>query len=130
MAMHQFPEGLLKLLGFSHVLEPDGEWVRMVFDGRDEHAHSNGTIIQGGILTAWMDHAMARAVIARDPTSSIASLEIKASFLARVPPGPSIVTARGVKWGRKIAFLEATVQDEKGQVLVTCSSTGMLVSAG
>lgn len=129
MAMHQFPEGLLNLLGFSHVLESDGEWVRMVFNGREEHAHSNGTIIQGGILTAWMDHAMARAVIARDPSASIASLEIKTSFLARVPPGPSIVTARGVKWGRKIAFLEATVQDDKGGVLATCTSTGMLGSS-
>ena len=126
-----FSGGLLQAIGFVRLLQSDGVQgsVRMLFDGRPEFTHSHGTIVQGGILTAWMDHAMARAVAARDPSVVVATLEIKTSFLARVGPGPSVVAAQILKWGRTVAFLEAQVMDESGRVLAKATSCGM-VSGG
>ncbi|RZL96619.1 MAG: PaaI family thioesterase [Variovorax sp.] len=130
MSEHAFPLALLNLLGFVRMLEPEGDRVRLTFEGREEHTHSNGAIVQGGILTAWLDHAMARAVIARDPASSVASLEIKTTFMSAVGPGVHIVSARAAKWGRQVVFLEAEIRDDSGRVRVSASSCGLRVPAG
>ncbi|MBK8763747.1 MAG: PaaI family thioesterase [Burkholderiaceae bacterium] len=56
--------------------------LRAAFTVRREFCHTNGTIAQGGFITAWMDAAMAHAVMYdTDNQFSVASLEIKVSFL-------------------------------------------------
>lgn len=127
MTEHAFPQPLLDLLGFVRMLEPDGDWCCMEFEARQAHTHSSGKTVQGGILTAWMDHAMARAVVARDQKSLISSLEIKTAFMSRVGPGTHLVRARGARWGRKVAFLEAEVCGADGRVLASATSTGLLL---
>lgn len=124
----KFPQALQQHIGYVRMLasEPSGR-VRVEYEGRPEFTHSEGTTVQGGILTAWLDHAMARAIAARDAEAGLASLEIKVSFLARVPPGPCVAEARIVKWGRTVAFLEAELIAVDGTVMTRASSTGMLV---
>ncbi len=57
---------------------------------RREFCHTNATIAQGGFVTAWLDAAMAHAVMYdTDHAQSVASLEIKVSFLEKCGPGPA-----------------------------------------
>src|SRR5215471_12363844 len=51
------------------------------FTVRREYCHTNGTIAQGGFITAWLDAAMAHAVMHETGhTQTVFSLEIKVSF--------------------------------------------------
>lgn len=102
--------------------------VRAVFTVRPAHCHTRGTIAQGGFITAWMDAAMAHAVMHdTDGQFNVASLEIKVSFLERVGPGEGSAIGRVVRRGRRVAFLEGELFDAQGRLAAKASSTGMLV---
>lgn len=124
----RFPAALREAIGFVRVVALDRQAgaCTIAFDGRPAFTHSNGSVVQGGILTAWIDHAMAWAVAARDPDARVATLELKTSYLARTRPGPVQVHARTVKWGRHVVFLEAEVCDAQGQRTAAATSTGVL----
>ena len=124
-----FPAALMRHMGFDSLVEDSTDGRAVVrYEARPEFTHSAGTTVQGGIVTTWLDHAMARAVFARDPGAAVASLEIKVSFIGRVPPGPSLAEARVVRWGRQIVFLEATLKSPSGDLLATASSCGKLLT--
>ena len=119
---------LLQHIGFAGTLRTDHHAgaVRLRYMARPEFAHSNGTVVQGGLVTAWLDCAMAFAVSARDPEAVVASLELKVSFLECVPVGQFEVEARVVRWGRSVVFLEADLFSGDGHLLARASSTGKL----
>ncbi|MFS2054682.1 PaaI family thioesterase, partial [Variovorax sp. CT11-76] len=85
MDNEKFPSALMHTIGFSQLLRSDAEagLARVRFVARPEFAHSNGTVVQGGLVTAWLDCAMAFAVNAKDAEAGLASLELKISFLDR-----------------------------------------------
>lgn len=121
---------LQESMGDFHVVEWDaGERVlRAAFTVRREYCHTNGTIAQGGFITAWLDAAMAHAVLHETAHAfNVASLEIKVSFLERVGPGAGTVTARVVRRGRRVAFMEGDLYNAEGRLAAQASSTGMLV---
>jgi acyl-CoA thioesterase len=121
---------LMEAIGGCRMLSVDAERgvVRAEFTARPEFCHTNGTIVQGGFVTAWLDFAMAHAAINRTRDQfGVASLEIKVSFLERVGPGAVIVEGRVLRLGRRVAFLEATLSDASGRTLATATSTAMLV---
>lgn len=102
--------------------------LRAAFTVRPEFCHTNGTVAQGGFITAWMDAAMAHAVMYdTDDQFSVASLEIKVSFLERVGPGEGIAEGRVIRRGKRVAFLEAELFDSQGRVAAMATSTGMLI---
>ena len=102
--------------------------VTAAFTVRREYCHTNGTIAQGGFITAWLDAAMAHAVIHdSDDRFTVASLEIKVSFLERVGPGPGIVHGRVVRRGKRVAFLEGDLFNADGKLAAQATSTGMLI---
>ncbi|MFV0281680.1 MAG: PaaI family thioesterase [Rhodoblastus sp.] len=96
------------------------------------HCHSiagnpKGGIVQGGIVTGWIDSAMAHACIAKSAfTVGVPSLEIKVSFLAAAHPGPYRSYGWVEKWGRNIAFLEGELRNENDDLIARASSTAML----
>lgn len=119
---------LLRAMGFDRLLHSDPQGVaRVRFLPRSEFAHTEGTIVQGGFITAWLDNSMAFAVVAREPGVSLASLELKVSFLERVGVAPVEAEARVLRWGGSVVFLEATLFSQEGQVLARASSTGKLL---
>ena len=64
------------------------------FTVRRAYCHTNGTIAQGGFITAWLDAAMAHAVIHdTERKLTVFSLEIKVSFYEKVGPGEGRVEA-------------------------------------
>ena len=58
-------KALSESMGDFHVTGWDAERkvVTAAFTVRPEYCHTNGTIAQGGFITAWLDAAMAHAVI-------------------------------------------------------------------
>src|SRR4051812_28749627 len=91
---------LKESMGNFHVTAWDAETrtLRAAFSVRREYCHTNGSIAQGGFITAWLDAAMAHAVLHDTQEAfNIASLEIKVSFLERVGPGDGTVLGRVVR---------------------------------
>jgi uncharacterized protein (TIGR00369 family) len=120
---------LLGSMGFVRVLEADRDAarVRAEFDALPRFCHTDGTIVQGGFVTAWLDFAMAQAALLRTGhEAGIASLEIKVSFLQRMGPGPGTVEARVVRRGKRVAFMEAELFDSEGRMTARASSTGLM----
>ncbi len=118
------PANIGELLGTEEI-ETDAE--RGYFKGRYQgvQSMSNGrNIIQGGMLGAMLDNAMARAAMAHmGPGRHVMSLEMKVNFMAPAPLSSIIGEGWVVKMGRSIAFLEARLTDEGGKLLATCTST-------
>lgn len=110
--------------------DPATRTARAAFTVRREYCHTNGTIAQGGFVTAWLDAAMAHAVLHdTGHASGVVSLEIKVSFLERVGPGEGTVEGRVVRRGKRVAFLEGELYNAEGRLAARATSTGMLVPA-
>ncbi len=121
---------LKESMGDFHVTGWDaaGRSLRAAFTVRREYCHTNGTIAQGGFITAWLDAAMAHAVLHdTDHGFNVASLEIKVSFLERVGPGEGTVVGRVLRRGKRVAFLEGELFNADGRLAARATSTGMLV---
>lgn len=91
--------------------------------------HPKGGIVQGGIVTGWLDAAMASASLLRGEYQiAVASLEIKVAFL--LPAHPGLYRAYGsvVRQGRSIGFMEAELRDVNDTLIARASSTAALRS--
>ena len=116
---------LSESMGNFHVTGWDAErkLLNAAFTVRREYCHTNGTIAQGGFITAWLDAAMAHAVIHETGhAQTVFSLEIKVSFYEKVGPGEGRVIRRG----KRVAFLEAALYNPDGKLAAEATSTGIL----
>jgi acyl-CoA thioesterase len=123
---------LFESMGGFHVTGWDAatKQVTAAFQVKRDYCHTNGTIAQGGFITAWLDAAMAHAVLHdSDQVLNVASLEIKVSFLERVGPGPGIVHGRVVRRGKRVAFMEGDLYNPDGRLAAQATSTGLLIPA-
>jgi acyl-CoA thioesterase len=122
-------QALSESMGNFHVTgwTPERKLLQAAFTVRREYCHSNGTIAQGGFITAWLDAAMAHAVIHdTGHKQSVFSLEIKVSFYEKVGPGEGRVEARVIRRGKRVAFLAAALYTADGKLAAEATSTGML----
>ncbi|MFO1327881.1 MAG: PaaI family thioesterase [Rubrivivax sp.] len=122
-------QALRESMGNFHITGWDAQRreVSGAFTVRREYCHSNGTIAQGGFITAWLDAAMAHAVIHdTEHAQTVYSLEIKVSFFEKVGPGEGRVTGRVIRRGRRVAFMEAELFNAAGQLAAQATSTGVL----
>ena len=79
-------------------------------------------MVHGGIYTYLADTAMGHLNF-RFKDAPYVTLELKNSFYNAVSTGKLIATARYMKDGYKIAFLEADVKNENGELLCRTSGT-------
>jgi len=122
-------KALSESMGNFHVTgwDPERKVLSAAFTVRREYCHTNGTIAQGGFITAWLDAAMAHAVMHESGhKQSVFSLEIKVSFYEKVGPGEGRTEARIVRRGKRVAFLEASLYNPQGKLAAEATSTGML----
>ena len=122
-------QALKESMGDFHVTGWDAarKTVSAAFTVRREYCHTRGTIAQGGFITAWLDAAMAHAVIHDSGhTHTVFSLEIKVSFFEKVGPGEGRVEARVIRRGKRVAFLESWLFNPLGQLAAQATSTGVL----
>lgn len=117
-------------------LSYDQEQRRVVMEWQAEqrHCHSveghpKGGIVQGGIVTGWLDAAMATACLCDgDPLLAVASLEIKVSFLLPAHPGVYRSYGSVIRRGRSVAFMEAELRDAQERLIARGSSTAAVRS--
>lgn len=122
-------KALSESMGNFHVTgwEPERRRLAAAFTVRREYCHTNGTIAQGGFITAWLDAAMAHAVM-HDTAhkQTVFSLEIKVSFYEKVGPGEGRAEARVVRRGKRVAFMQAVLYNPEGKLAAEATSTGVL----
>ncbi len=122
-------KALSESMGNFHVTgwDPERKLLSAAFTVRREYCHTNGTIAQGGFITAWLDAAMAHAVMHEsEHKQTVFSLEIKVSFYEKVGPGEGRTEARVIRRGKRVAFLEASLYNPQGKLAAEATSTGML----
>jgi acyl-CoA thioesterase len=122
-------KALSESMGNFHVTgwDPATKVLQAAFTVRREYCHTNGTIAQGGFITAWLDAAMAHAVMHDSGhAQTVFSLEIKVSFYEKVGPGEGRVEARLVRRGKRVAFMQGTLYNAEGKLAAEASSTGVL----
>ena len=84
-----------------------------------------GKAVQGGIVTAYADMAMALAAHTLLAEGEfLATSQLSISFLAPVIRGPVFGEGTVVKRGRATFFLEAVVKDNDGLELARATSIG------
>ncbi len=104
--------------------------VRMSFQIDERFCNPRGTV-QGGIVAALLDDASAFAgIVALGEPGFIASMEIKASFLAPAMPGTLFAEGRCLKMGRSSCFLEAELTDSGGLLIAKLSSSAIPIRSG
>ena len=110
-------------LGQRRVVFMEGGRAQIEYTAGMHMCHSGG-VVQGGLITGWIDAAMAHAVISQSGLEVVPmSLEIKVTFFA--PTRPGLVIAEGwiEKAGKTTCFAEGLLKDAAGNVLAKGTST-------
>lgn len=95
----------------------------------DERFLNPAGVVQGGFLAAILDSAMGATAVSltAERRVSVANTEMKVSFLRSARVGDILTcTARVIKPGRVISFLEATIENAQGDLVATASSTYLI----
>ncbi|MBW1706727.1 MAG: PaaI family thioesterase [Deltaproteobacteria bacterium] len=87
-------------------------------------------IVHGGVCASLADAAIYWAVYAgREETVGLTTLELKLNYLAPVSAGRMIAKGRSVKVGKSICLGEASVEDDKGNLVAHGTSTLMVLDS-
>lgn len=91
-------------------------------------AHANNPIgvIHGGYAATLLDSACGCAVHSMlSATQGYTTLELKVAYHRAITSdsGPVVADGKVVTFGRRVAFAEARLTDEKGRLLATATST-------
>ena len=98
----------------------------MKFDISPDLTHSNGTIVQGGFITAMLDTSMAHLIILKSEGKlNSLSLNINVNFISPGSPGEFNAVSRITKMGNKIAFAEADLF-QNNKLIASATSTNKL----
>jgi uncharacterized protein (TIGR00369 family) len=127
-AILKAPSPASEFLGLE-VLEVDTETlrVRLAFNAGPRVCNKWGGI-HGGMVAAMLDDLMAIAVGLSLEWGEISpTLEMKASFVAAGRPGRLVGEGWAVKRGKSVAFIEAELRNEAGELVATGSSTARIV---
>lgn len=103
--------------------------IKLGFDGKAEFANPMG-VIQGGMLAAMIDDAMASAVIAHYRQRKFPStIDLHIHYLRPVRVGPITVEAHIADKGRSMVFLEAELFEARGKRAARASASCALLDA-
>lgn len=118
-----------RLVGFRILEVADGR-SRLTLDVDERHANPMGTM-HGGIVCDLADAAMGLAYASLlGDDESFTTLELKANFLRPVWRASLVARGRVIKAGKSIGVVEATVEDESGNLVAHVTSTCMTLREG
>lgn len=104
--------------------------IDLKFKAGEEYVHGWGTV-QGGIIVAMLDFAMAMAVLAGlEKGQSIATSNINTEYLRPAPPGDFRATAEIIRKGRRLAFARAELFDANGKHVASATTTNVITGLG
>ena len=95
----------------------------------DERFLNPAGVVQGGFIAAMMDSSMGAAAVssARQSKVLVVNTEMKSSFLRAARPGDVLTcTAKVLKAGSVISFVEARVVDADDHLVATASSSYLI----
>ena len=122
----QWPPSVSTLHGEGTAFSRESMTLEMTFCSGLEFCHS-GDIVQGGYITAMLDAAMAYAVIGGEANcEGVATLEIKANFIAAARNGEFNAIGKAVHIGGSIAYLDGQMF-QQGKLVATATSTVKLL---
>jgi uncharacterized protein (TIGR00369 family) len=103
----------------------------VTFEGTPgEHAYNPIGTIHGGYAATLLDSACGCAVHSKlSATQTYTTLELKVAYLKAMTKDTGPVRAEGrlISIGRRVAFAEATLKDEKGRLYATATSTLLVI---
>ena len=116
---------ILGAQGFEY--DAENESALMKFQVGEELTHSNGTIVQGGFITAMLDTSMAHLLILKgDGLINALTLCINVTFLASGRPGEFVASAKIGKLGRSVAFTSAELY-QNDILVASATATNKLI---
>ena len=118
-------------LGWELIAEdPNAGTIEIAFHPGQALLNPHGTV-QGGFVAAMLDDTMGPALVSMTDGACIpSSLDMNVSFLRPVKPERVIGKGRVVKLGKSLAFLEAELFDEAGELLARATSTARVMRTG
>ena len=122
-----FPPGSFQFLGLEIAeLERGRGFCKLAAEGKAKFCNPAG-VLQGGILAAMLDDAMAISATAlHDFKKLVPTLDMKVNYLRPVFPESLIIEGEVVKSGRKIVYLAGRIYDAKNRLCVTATATAQL----
>ena len=110
--------------------DPGAGTIEIAFHPGQSFLNPHGTV-QGGFVAAMLDDTMGPALVSMTDGASVpSSIDMNVSFIRPVHPGRVIGKGRVVRLGRTLAFLEAELFDEDGELLARATSTARVVATG
>ena len=118
-------------LGWELISEdPEAGTVEIAFHPGEAFLNPHGTV-QGGFVAAMLDDTMGPALVSKTDGACVpSSIDLNVTFIRAVMPGRVIGKGRVVSQGRTIAFLEAELFDEAGNLLARATSSARIVTVG
>ena len=117
-------------LGWELITEdPDAGTIEIAFHPGEAFLNPQGSI-QGGFVAAMLDDTMGPALVSKTDGACVPlSLDMNVTFIRLVRPGRVIGKGRVVSQGKTIAFLEAELFSEEGQLLARATSSARIVAS-
>jgi uncharacterized protein (TIGR00369 family) len=111
------------LTGRIRELSYEAGTVTLEFEVAQSLANPFGAV-QGGIVATLLDACIGIAVTVKSGgTLAMPLVEMKTSFIRPVMPGNIVGTGQTIRLGKHLAFIEATLFSESGNVLARASGT-------
>ena len=122
------PPPIADLIGF-HLLSASAGSSQVELQANSSHHNPMG-IVHGGIYCDLADAAMGIALASLvQPGEVFSTIDLNIYFYTPVREATLRASARVVRRGRNIAFLECNVTDQEGQLIARATSTCQIVTA-
>ena len=107
---------IIRTFGIRYLRSGPG-WLEAEFEPDERFANHSG-YVQGGVLAVYLDNIMGQSCYTLvGPEQVLSTTEMTLHFLEPALLGPLKGTARVVKRGRQMLFVEGEVQDARGKAL-------------
>ncbi|MFL5637028.1 MAG: PaaI family thioesterase [Gemmatimonadaceae bacterium] len=122
------PPPSAKLLGWTlRDIDPDAGTIEIGFTADERFTNPGGTV-QGGFLAAMLDDTQGPALFGHTHGEAYApTIDFTISFLKEARPGHFVARGRVVRMGRTIAFTEAELFDQGGDVVARATFTNRVM---
>ena len=117
-----------RLLGWTlRAIDPAAGTIEIGFTADERFTNPGGTV-QGGFLAAMLDDTQGPALFGHTHGAAYApTIDFNVSFLKEARPGQFVAKGRVVRLGKTIAFTEAELFDEAGDMVARATFTNRVM---